>query len=488
MSFILHHLAVALTTLALVARASAQTDLPKAESPPEKKDAPELRREKKDTEAATTPIADENTKGAPKTEEKGKVPDTDPAAGWYSVYGQGTVVPQGNWKFRSPYAGLNSLPSILNYRTTETATLYLAARLWEGGEVIFDPEISGGSGIGRTLGLAGFANGEATRVGAVQPTIYVARLLYSQTFGLGGEREPIKAGPNLIAGEQDVSRLTFRVGKMSAVDQFDDNAYSHDPRTQFLNWSIMYNGAWDYPANTRGYTYGGTAEFNQKDWAVRYGVWGEPSVSNGAPIDPHILKAQGQALEFEYRYKLATRPGTVLLLAFLNHAHMGKYSQALDQMPVNPDITLTRSYREKYGLGLNFEQEISDDLGGFLRLGWNDGRSESWAFTEIDSTVSSGLLLKGTRWSRPTDKVGLAFAFNGISKSHRDYLAAGGYGFIVGDGRLNYGAEQIIETFYNWEIKTGINVTFDFQGVNLPAYNRDRGPVAIAATRVHFEY
>ena len=414
--------------------------------------------------------------------------EKDDESKWWTIHGQATTVMQGNWKFNSPYVGPNSLLPILNYRTTQTATLYLGARICPGGELIFNPEVSGGRGLSSTLGLAGFPNGEATRVNALAPTPYIARLFWRQTIGLGGEQEEVADGVNQIAGSRDISRLTFRIGKMSATDRFDDNAYSHDPRTQFLNWSLMDNGSWDYPANTRGYTYGLTAELNQKDWAIRYGVFGEPAVANGSEFDPHLLRANGHAGELELRYELLGRPGKARILAFLNNAHMGSFRESLRENPEHPDITSSRAYRVKYGFGLNLEQQLTDDLGGFVRVGWADGHTESWAFAQIDRTVSAGLQLKGTRWHRPSDQCGLAIVFNGLSAGQRDYLAAGGIGFIIGDGRLRYGPEGILETYYTWRPKEFLGLTLDVQGVNNPAYNRDRGPVAIAGVRVHMEY
>jgi high affinity Mn2+ porin len=449
------------------------------------------------TEPAKEPQGKKNPEGskpegaAPPPEAAAAAPPAAPAEEqpkWYSVFGQGTVVSQGNWKFRSPYEGQNSLLPILNYRTTETATLFLDTRLWRGADFVFDPEVSGGEGLSGTTGLAGFPNGEATRVGVIQPTPYFARAFLRQTFSLDGDTEKVEAAPNQVAGTRDIDRVTLTVGKMSATDQFDDNRYSHDPRTQFLNWSLMYNGAWDYPANVRGYTYGGTIDLNTRFLAFRYGVFAEPSVANGAPIDPHILKANGHILETDYRYEWDDRPGTLRVWGYLNHAHMGKYREALAEMPVNPDVTLTRAYRIKYGFGLSWDQELERDLGVFVRAGWNDGQSETWAFTEIDQTVAVGLSLKGSAWRRPRDEVGVALVANGLSDAHKDYLAAGGLGFIIGDGALHYGLEEIAEAYYNWEIKKGINLTADFEGVNNPAYNQDRGPVAIFTIRAHFAY
>ncbi len=407
---------------------------------------------------------------------------------WYSIHGQATVVSQGNWKFTSPYVGPNSLLPLLNYRTTNTDTLYLDARPWQGTEVIFNPEVSGGRGLSNTLGMAGFPNGEATRVGEIQPTPYVARLFLRQTFGLDGDVEQVEAGPNQLAGVRDIDRVTFTAGKMAATDTFDDNRYSHDPRTQFLNWSLMYDGAWDYPANVRGYTYGATVDFNTRYLAFRYGVFGEPREANGSAIDPHILNANGQIAELEERYEIGGHPGKIREWAYLNHAHMGNYREALAEMPVDPDITKTRAYRYKYGFGTSVEQELATNLGLFVRAGWNDGQSESWAFTEIDQTAAAGLSVKGALWSRPKDEAGLAFVVNGLSDAHRDYLAAGGIGFIIGDGQLNYAHEEIVELYYNWVPREWLIVSADFQGVENPAYNHDRGPVAIFGIRVHMAF
>jgi high affinity Mn2+ porin len=352
---------------------------------------------------------------------------------------------------------------------------------------VFNPEMSSGPGLSDSQGIAGFPNGEITRVGIISPTPYFARLFLRQMFGFGGEEEKVEDEANQIAGKRDIDRITLSVGKFSATDFADDNVYSHDPRTQFLPWSIMYNGAWDYPANVRGYTYGLAIDFNQKYWALRYGIFAEPTFANGAPLDPKFIKANGQVLEWLIRYGLETRPGNLRLLAYANHAHMGDYREAMEQMPVDPDVTLTRAYRWKYGFGLSWDQEITKDLGIFGRLGWNDGHTESWAFTAIDRVGEIGLLLKGKRWCRPNDAIGLAFDANGIAKDHRDYLAAGGLDFIIGDGRLRYGPEEIFEFFYNYQVIKGIFVSFDFQEVNHPAYNRDRGPVSIYTLRVHLE-
>jgi high affinity Mn2+ porin len=447
-------------------------------APPPKATKPSKAQDKAGPEEAT-----EEPSVEPKVKEEKK-----PREPWYSVHEQGTIVTQEHPSFRSPYIGPNSLLPFENAATSETATLYLDGKLWRGADIVFDPEIAGGRGFSNTTGLAGFSNGEITRVGAIEPTPYIARLFFRQVWGLDGEWEKVEDGPNQVAGVRDINRFTIVVGKMAAIDMFDNNQYSNDPRTQFLNWSLMYNGAWDYPANVRGYDYGVAMELNTMFWALRYGIFGEPAIANGAPIDPRFLKANGQILELEEKYWIGDCPGKVREWVYLNHAHMGDYREALDAMPVDPQVTLTREYRFKYGFGGNMEQQITPELGVFARWGWNDGHTESWAFTAIDRTGALGLVLKGKWWKRPDDAIGLAGVINGIAKDHRDYLRAGGLDFIIGDGRLNYAPEQIIETFYSCRLVKGIFVTADFQGVNHPAYNADRGPVAIGTLRVHFEH
>jgi high affinity Mn2+ porin len=440
----------------------------------DEKDQPEEKKDSKESEK--------------KEDEEKKEEEKQP---WLSAHAQATLVTQTHDVFRSPYVGPLSLLPVEKTTSSVTGTLFLDGRLWEtdgwSGELVFNPEMAGGVGLSQSQGIAGFPNGEITRVGILNPTPYFARLFLRQTWGFGGEQEKVEDEANQIAGMRDIDRVTLSVGKFSATDFVDDNVYSHDPRTQFLPWSIMYNGAWDYPANVRGYTYGIAVDLNQKYWALRYGIFAEPTFANGAQLDPKFIKANGQALELLLRYGLDTRPGNLRLLAYGNRAHMGDYREALDQMPVNPDVTLTRAYRWKYGFGLSWDQEITKELGIFGRLGWNDGHTESWAFTAIDRLAELGMLLKGKCWCRPNDVVGLVGCIEGLSGDHRNYLGAGGLDFIIGDGKLTYGPEEILDFFYDVQVIKGIFVTFDFQEVNHPAYNRDRGPVSIYTLRVHIE-
>lgn len=411
-----------------------------------------------------------------------------PAEEKWNAHWQATVIPQGHGDFTSPYAGGNSLAPHGEIGTSFTTTLFLGARLWPGGEIYFDPEVSGGRGLSGVTGIAGFPNGEITRVTSPEPKVYAARLFLRHTFALGGVAEALESGQNQLAGTRAGSRLTVTFGKLSATDLFDDNAYSHDPRTQFLNWALMDDGAWDYPADTRGYTWGGTIEYRLSNWAVRYGVFAEPKTANGLQFDHNFNHAQGHALEWEGRYNVRDRPGKVRLLGYWNRANMGRYRTTLDTPAYALDIAKSRAYSSKFGLGLNVEQELTRDLGAFLRLGWDDGRTETWAFTEIDRTASLGLNLRGNAWHRPDDQFGIAGVVNGLSNDHRDYLAAGGYGFIVGDGKLNYAPEEIIEVYYSAKIFWRVSATADYQFVTHPAYNQDRGPVSIWALRFHAEF
>jgi high affinity Mn2+ porin len=427
--------------------------------------------------AETVPVVEQNS-AAPNKPER------------FSLHGQATVIAQDHDAFHSPYQGLNSLPRHDGLKTSITGTLFLGARLpWPGSEVYFDPEIAGGEGFGGVKGIAGFTNGEIPRVGTPEPEPYVARLFVRQDFDLGGKKQWVEPQQNQLSGYKSDSRVTVSLGKFAASDFFDNNNYSHDPRSQFENWSIMENGAWDYAADTRGYTLGGVVELIQPSWTLRYGAFAEPKQANGGTLDSHVPQALSHNIEFEDRWSWRDQPGVIRALVFANTAHMGNYRRAIDDPgPHGPDITLSRTYSTKYGLGLSFEQAIYEDVGVFGRLGWNDGHTESWAFTEIDRTAGLGVSLKGNRWNRSNDVVGVAYVANGISKDHRDYLRAGGYGFLIGDGKLSYGWEQIGEIYYLVKISDHIFVTADAQFIGNPAYNRDRGPVAVGGLRAHIEF
>jgi high affinity Mn2+ porin len=308
-------------------------------------------------------------------------------------------------------------------------------------------------------------------------------------FGLGGDQEKVESDENQLAGYQDARRITVWLGKIAAPDFFDNNTYSHDPRTQFMNESLMDDSAWDYPADTRGYTIGGVIEYNEPAWAIRYGVFQEPHTANGGTLDPHVPQALGQAVELENRWSLKDQPGVIRTMAYANVAHMGNYREAIAEAGPGgiPNIALARTYDVKYGFSISAEQAITSDLGIWGRGGWNNGQTESWAFTEVDDLGSLGISLKGTAWHRPDDVFGFAGAIAGLSDAHKDYLAAGGLGFIIGDGQLSYAPEEVLETYYNCKIADGIFITPDAQFINNPAYNSARGPVGIFGLRVHVE-
>jgi len=410
------------------------------------------------------------------------------ASAWWTLHAQATYIPQGYGRFPAPYTGPNSLVSEHQNKASKTATLFLGMHLWKGGELYADPEASGGEGVSAASGMAGFPNGEITRVGTREVKEYWARLFIRQTFNFGGESEEVADDLNQIAGTRSPHRLTVTLGKISILDIFDNNPYAGDPRSEFMNWALMANGAWDYPADTRGYTSGVAVDYRWGIWSVRAGSFLMPEIANGPVMDEHIRKAHGEVIEFENRYVLSGHDGTVRFLSYLNHADMGSYRNALDLQPSAPDVTTTRQPgRVKYGFGLNMNQSITTNMGAFMRLGWNDGHTETFAFTEIDRTANVGLSVKGTRWHRPDDNFGIAGLVNGLSKDHRDYLAAGGLGFIIGDGQLNYKTEDIIESYYRINIYKACAVTGDFQRVWNPGYNGDRGPVDIYAVRFHVQ-
>lgn len=406
----------------------------------------------------------------------------------WGLHLQATTTSQKHGPFRAPYAGINSLQTDEPWQTTETGTIFLGRRLWRGAELYLNPEIAGGKGLSGAVGAAGFPNGEATRVGATTLTPYFARFFLRQTFNLGSESESVESDANQLGGTRAKSNITLTLGKFAAGDLFDANNYSHDPRTQFTNWAIMANGAWDFPADARGYTDGVALELNQPAWAIRAGALAVPTEANGGRFDHKISRALGAVIEFEKSYSIASRKGVVRFLAYVNHARMGSYRQTIDNPVYAMDITQTRDYRAKSGCGLNFEQAITDDFGIFGRVGWNDGKTETWAFTEIDNTFSLGISVKGTSWHRKNDVFGLAGASNGLSPDHRDYLRDGGYGFIVGDGQLNYGREAILEGYYAAQIWAGLTLSVDLQYLANPAYNRDRGPVLVGGLRIHVQY
>jgi high affinity Mn2+ porin len=416
----------------------------------------------------------------------------------WSYHFQLTSIGQGHPAFNSPYSGTNSLVDTAETALSLTSTFFLGRKLWKGAAVFFNPEIAGGKGMSYALGIAGAANGETFRIGSPAPAIYVARAFFQQHIALNDKSEYQDADKNQLGDHIPSSRITISVGKFSIADFFDDNSYSHDPRSEFLNWSLMSNGAWDYPANTRGYTWGAVVELVKPGYAIRLSTVMVPLKANGPILDPAYSKSHGETIEFEKKLKINKHTGSFKILAFRNTGRAPTYKATTSAL-INGDSSLTAIAGGKklglefnglkYGFGINFCQEISNSIGVFARVGWNDGQTATWAFTEIDHSASAGISITPNFIKRPNDEIGIAGVVNDISQDHYAFLASGGYGFIVGDGKLpNFGYEQILETYYKIRITSAFWFTLDYQFIANPGYNKDRGPVHVFAGRLHVEF
>ncbi len=410
---------------------------------------------------------------------------------WVSF--QANFIRQQHPAFDAGYSGPNSFLPGREHATSRVETLYTGFQITPRLEILADVESAGGAGISSALGIAGFTNVDVVRNPTLSEDPYVARVMLHYTIPLSQETTEATRNPLSLASTVPVRRLELRAGKMSTVDFFDLNSVGSDSHLQFMNWAIVNNGAYDYAADTRGYTYGFVGEYYDKFWAARFGEMLMPTIANGIKLDWDLARARGENFEFEYHPGLLSKRSSVIrALSFVNHANMGSYAQAINgyQSGKNavPDITLYRKQgRVKYGFGLNAEQELTSLWRAFFRLGWNNGATESFAYTEIDQTAEMGTDYRGTKWRRAQDKVGAAFVANGLSADHRRYLALGGLGFILGDGALNYGFEKIFEAYYTAHVWRGISVALDYQHVNNPGYNLDRGPVSVMSFRVHVE-
>jgi high affinity Mn2+ porin len=411
----------------------------------------------------------------------------------WNFHFQNTTIYQYHPAFKADYSGLNSLSSTAESPTSITSTLYLGAKLWKGASAYYNLEMGGGSGFSQARGIAGFPNGEVYRVSDATPKIYTARLFLKQIFALSNETQKVEDDINQLAAIMPTSYISISIGRFSIMDFFDDNKFSHDPRTQFYNWALMGNGAWDYPADTHGYTSGVVAELIKPQWALRLSSVMVPTTANGAVMDNNILHANSEAIEFEHQYKIGSQSGVIRLMSYFTSAGMGNYKEALTwgtSHNASPAIDSTHAVgRTKFGFGINIEHNINENVGLFLRSSWNDGQNETWMFTEIDRAVSLGIQLNGNLWKRNNDKLGLALLANGLSDEHRNYLKAGGYGFIIGDSHLNYQSEMITELYYSFKLKNyPLWISPDYQFIMNPGYNRDRGPVHALGIRTHVEF
>jgi high affinity Mn2+ porin len=414
----------------------------------------------------------------------------EPSAESFAIHGQFTYVEQEASAFNAPYAGANSLSPDRGAETTDV-TLYLGARLWPGAEAWIDGEIDQGFGLDGTLGVAGFPSGEAYKVGKNQPYLRLPRLFVRQTLNLDDTRQSVDAAANQLGGSRSANRLVITVGKFSVADVFDTNQYAHDPHADFLNWAAVDAGTFDYAADAWGYTVGAALEWYHGAWTLRGGLFDLSTVPNSVHLDPGFHEFQS-VLEIERRHEIAALPGRVALTVFDSRGRMGLLNDAVQRAQSTGtavDIAAVRGYRGRAGASLDLEQQLATDLGLFARFGKAGGNVESYEFTDIDRTVSVGLSMQGNRWHRADDTLGLAAINNGISAPRERYLNAGGLGILVGDGRLPHpGPEQIVETYYSLSVLRAAHLSFDYQWINHPAYNRDRGPVSVVAVRLHAQF
>lgn len=445
------------------------------------------------TEQAATPAPAREDSAADSDSPLTLFPHSDSSRYWIS--GQANVILQWHPAFTSPYSGKNSLKAAAENDTSKVYTLFLGYELTHTTEVFLDIESAGGHGIGAAFGVAGFTNLDVVRNPTLGETPYLARVMLRQIIPLTDDRSDADRDEFHLARSLPARRIEFRIGKFGMADFFDLNSFGSDSHLQFLNWTVDNNGAYDYAANTRGYTDGAIVEYDDHWFTARFGEMLMPKVANGIRLDADIARARAENLELEFRGNaIAHRAGVVRVLSYLNHANMGNYREAIENYFSEggtgiPDIVATRRQgRHKFGFGLNFEQEIAPQISLFGRLGWSDGRNESFAYTEVDRTLELGTFTKGDRWHRRNDRAGVAFVANGIVAAHQEYLSLGGLGFLLGDGGLTYGPEKIFEGFYTAHLWRGFFASFDIQHINNPGYNQARGPVTVPGLRFHTEF
>ena len=407
----------------------------------------------------------------------------------WNLHGQATYVWQTKPAFRSAYEGDNSLSALREKSYSFTSTAALGVRGWQGAEFYLNAELVQGVALSGLTGLGGLTNGELQKTAGSKPVLYLARAFLRQTWALGGESEKVDSGFNQLAGSQASRRLVLTVGTLAVSDLFDPSRYAHDARGQFINWALLTHGHFDFAADSRGYSQGAALEWVSDDWTLRGARFAVPRESNGLKLDTRLATVYGDQLELERRHSLGQREGAVRLLLFRNVARMAGFDEALRAAPPGavPRLDTVRRLQSKQGWGLAADQELAESVGGFVRLGSHDGRTEPYSFSAIDNAFSAGLVWSGSAWRRAEDQLGVALASNGLSGAHQRYLAAGGTDFFIGDGRLNYGRETIVEAYYSAALAPALRLSFDFQQIANPAYNRDRGPVRTFALRLHAE-
>ena len=411
---------------------------------------------------------------------------------WLS--GQMNFIFQAHPEFHAPYSGQNSLSPRYEKATSRVMTLYTGVRLNDSTELLVDVEEAGGAALSTGLGVAGNTDLDIVRNPLLSKAPYIGRGMIHKVFALSKDKIENQRSFLSLFDELPRRRLEIRFGKFSLPDFFDVNSVGSDTHFQFMNWAVDNNGAWDYAADTRGYTVGVVADYEDRNWGFRFAEGLMPKVANGIDLVWRPWQVHAENWEYELRHGFVPKKsGVVRLLAYTNYANMGVYREAVAQfdqrLVAAPDIThhpwrITR----KYGFGANLEQNLTPTLTAFARWGWDNGKTESFAYTEIDSTFVVGVGVNGAKWQRKQDRAGMAFVSNGIKKDHQIYLADGGYGFLIGDGKLNYGRENIVESYYTAHLWRGIYLAPELQYIVNPGYNRDRGPVVVPSLRAHVEF
>jgi high affinity Mn2+ porin len=435
-----------------------------------------------------------------------EIDDTpDPAPGTESMFphfkdsrfwlsGQANFIFQTHPPFHALYSGPNSLRPVYEKATSRVLTLYTGFRINNSTELLFDLEEAGGAALSTGLGLAGNTDLDIVRNPLLSKAPYPGRAMIHKVFALSKDKIENQRSFLSLFDELPRRRIEVRFGKFSLPDFFDINSVGSDTHFQFNNWTIDNNGAWDYAADTRGYTVGATADFEDRNWGFRFAEALLPKVANGIDLVWRPWQVHAEDFEYELRHGvIPKKPGIIRLLAYTNAANMGIYRQAIANFEAGltpvPEITAHPSHiTRKYGFGFNLEQNLTRYLTTFGRFGWDNGKTESFAYTEVDQTFAGGLGANGAWWRRKQDRAGLAFVTNAIAKDHQIYLADGGLGFLLGDGRLNYGRENIVESYYTVHVWRGIYLAPGVQHIQNPGYNRDRGPVLVPTFRAHIEF
>lgn len=431
----------------------------------------------------------------------------------WNAYAQATYI--SSWKpaFPAAYTNLNGTPHSLlpnaERSFTGTVTAYFGLKAWTGGEIYLAPEMISELPLSGLKGLGGgIQNFELQKNGSVSATWYKSRFYLQQTFNFGGSEQHVESDQLQLAGNRQSRRLVFTGGNLSVLDIFDKNSYAANLRQQFFNMAFLANAAYDFAADARGYSVGLAAEYYYDDWTFRIGRFATPQNPNDLPLDFRIFKYYGDQVELEHRHSLFEQPGAIRVLGYRNRENMGRWNDAIaalqshaEQNAANctafnydsensqaPDLCWVRQARVKMGIGLNLEQQLFQDVGIFLRGMLSDGNTEVYSYTSSDRSLSFGTQISGNRWGRPKDALGLGYASNWLSNSHVAYLNLGGVDAFIGDGKINYQPEQVVDLYYKLNLLSFAWMTLDYQHIANPGYNADRGPVDVYGVRAHFEF